>query len=216
MPDAVKCLLDGIQYNSVHDHQVFVGDMITKGRMEKTSGRTMSDEEMTIEASRAVLKRAMKARASAVLGNHEDILLNVGKKGYQENLDRTLDRVFSAKKNLRTPTESDKALYDALSSEEKSWLKELPHILVLGKVGGRENMVVVHAGLNPTLELKEQIVLETMNLKSIDPSSGNTSSMCVGDKEVEIYVKSVEEEKRFKEMKPWHEVCSFDFVNKEY
>lgn len=210
MIEALEALLKCIGFKSESDHLIFVGDMITKGRKTEPSDSKRSSEEVAIEASKDVLKFAIEHEASAVLGNHEDIILNAGKKGYKESLKRTLDGEFKEKKYLRTSKESekalDKALYNALSRKEKSWLEELPHVLDLGKVGGRDKMVVVHAGLNPTLGLKEQIALETMNLKTIDPS-GSTSSMHKGDKEVEKYLKSDEDKQLFAQMVPWFQVC---------
>ncbi|ESZ93239.1 hypothetical protein SBOR_6395 [Sclerotinia borealis F-4128] len=204
MPDAKDCLLKEVKYNPDYDHQIFAGDMVTKGRKSRPSKPDMTPAEVTIEASKDVLCGAMRHEASAIRGNHEDILLNVehARKGWIEDTERLLDGGFRVKKLLRTPTASDKALYDALSTDERKWLKKLPHILVLGKVGGRNNMLVVHAGLNAKRRLEHQHVIETMNLKSIDIREGNTSSMARGDKERKNLALSVDQD-HFKKMEPW-------------
>ncbi|TEY62730.1 hypothetical protein BOTCAL_0158g00250 [Botryotinia calthae] len=211
MPDAKNRLLSWIKYDPALDHQIFGGDMITKGRKSKPSKNATTKELITIEASKDVVRQARRDGASGVRGNHEDCVLNVKheRNGWEEPIVREMDNQFNikARKKLRTPDHrdtSDYDLYDALTTEERHWLEDLPDILVLGKCGGRNNMVVVHAGLNPLLDLKDQRVIETMNIKSIDPVRGYTSSMHEGDKER----KNLDEEdkKRFKKMEPWFEV----------
>ncbi|KAF7863108.1 hypothetical protein EAF04_007191 [Stromatinia cepivora] len=205
MPDAVNCLKKVVQYNPKHDLQIFGGDMITKGRKNRPCRLNMTPAEVTIEASKDVLRNAMADGAYGVRGNHEDWLLNVehARNGWVEDTSRHLDNRFSVMKNLRTPNKdgSDHKLYDALSRGEKDWLKKLPHILVLGKCGGRNKVIVVHAGLNPNFELKAQRVIETMNIKSIDPESGYTSSMHKDDKERKLMREA--DQRRFERMEPW-------------
>ncbi|TGO57505.1 hypothetical protein BOTNAR_0200g00120 [Botryotinia narcissicola] len=176
MPDAKERLLEHIEYKPATDHQIFGGDMITKGRKSKPSKNSTTKALITIEASKDVVRQARKDGASGVRGNHEDCVLNVKheRNGWQEFIDRDMDNQFNiqARKKLRTPDHRDSSdydLYDALTREERQWLEDLPDILVLGKCGGHNNMVVVHAGLNPFVGLKDQRIIETMNIKSIDP-----------------------------------------------
>ncbi|KAF7956954.1 hypothetical protein EAE96_004277 [Botrytis aclada] len=211
MPDAKNRLLDFIKYDSERDHQIFGGDMITKGRKSNPSKNATTKGLITIEASKDVVREAREDGASGVRGNHEDWVLNVKheRNGWEESLDRKMDSQFKilTRKKLRTPDHrdtSDYDLYDALNTEERRWLEDLPDILVVGKCGGRNNMVVVHAGLNPFLDLKDQRIIETMNIKSIDPVKGYTSSMHVGDKERKALDK--EDQERFSKMIPWFEV----------
>ncbi|KAJ8071897.1 hypothetical protein OCU04_002204 [Sclerotinia nivalis] len=205
MPDAVNCLKRVVRYNPKHDLQIFGGDMITKGRKNRPSRPNMTPAEVTIEASKDVLRNAMADGAYGVRGNHEDWLLNVehARNGWIEDSNRHLDNRFLMMKNLRTPNKdgSDHKLYDAISRGERDWLKKLPHILVLGKCGGRNKMIVVHAGLNPNFELKAQRVIETMNIKSIDPENGYTSSMHKDDKERKLMGEA--DQRRFERMEPW-------------
>lgn len=212
MPDAHECLLNHIKFKPALDHQIFGGDMITKGRKSEPSKNATTKGLITIEASKDVVREAIKHGASGVRGNHEDCVLNVEheRNGWQESIDRKMDNQFNiqARKKLRTPDHrdtSDYDLYDALTREERQWLEDLPDILVLGKCGGHNNMVVVHAGLNPFLGLKNQRIIETMNIKSIDPVERYTSSMHSGDKEIKALNK--EDRERFGKMIPWFEVC---------
>ncbi|KAF7916592.1 uncharacterized protein EAE98_010601 [Botrytis deweyae] len=210
MPDAKKCLLEHIKYEPALDHQIFAGDMITKGRKSKPSKNATTKGLITIEASKDIVRQARRDGASGVRGNHEDCVLNVKheRNGWQESIDREMDNQFNiqTRKKLRTPDHrdtSDYDLYDALTREERQWLEDLPDILVLGKCGGRNNMVVVHAGLNPFFDLEHQRVIETMNIKSIDPVKGYTSSMHVGDKERKALDKK--DQGSFSKMIPWFE-----------
>ncbi|KAF5874213.1 putative ser thr protein phosphatase family protein [Botrytis fragariae] len=210
MPDAKNCLLEYIKYNRALDHQIFGGDMITKGRKSMPSKNATTKGLITIEASKDVVRQARRDGASGVRGNHEDCVLNVKheRNGWQESIDREMDNQFDihARKKLRTPDHRDTSDYDlcdALTTEERRWLEDLPDILVLGKCGGRNNMVVVHAGLNPFFDLQHQRVIETMNIKSIDPVKGYTSSMHVGDKERKALDKK--DQGCFSKMIPWFE-----------
>ncbi|THV47970.1 hypothetical protein BGAL_0276g00080 [Botrytis galanthina] len=210
MPDAHECLLNHIKFKPALDHQIFGGDMITKGRKSEPSKNATTKGLITIEASKDVVREAIKHGASGVRGNHEDCVLNVEheRNGWQESIDRKMDNQFNiqTRKKLRTPDHrdtSDYDLYDALTREERQWLEDLPDILVLGKCGGHNNMVVVHAGLNPFLGLKDQRIIETMNIKSIDPVERYTSSMHSGDKEIKALKK--EDRENFDKMIPWFE-----------
>ncbi|TGO62499.1 hypothetical protein BCON_0019g00350 [Botryotinia convoluta] len=210
MPDAKNCLLKCIRYDPALDHQIFGGDMITKGRKSKPSKNATTKGLITVEASKDVVREARRDGASGVRGNHEDCVLNVKheRNGWGESIDREMDNQFNVqvRKKLRTPDHrdtSDYDLYDALTTEERRWLEDLPDILVLGKCGGRNNMVVVHAGLNPFFGLKDQQIMETMNIKSIDPVERYTSSMHAGDKEIKALDKKDRE--RFSKMIPWFE-----------
>ncbi|TGO09974.1 hypothetical protein BTUL_0148g00080 [Botrytis tulipae] len=210
MPDAKERLLEHIEYKPASDHQIFGGDMITKGRKSKPSKYATTKELITVEASKDVVRQARKDGTSGVRGNHEDCVLNVKheRNGWRESIDRDMDNQFNiqTRKKLRTPDyrdTSDYDLYDALTREERQWLEDLPDILVLGKCGGHNNMVVVHAGLNPFLGLKDQRIIETMNIKSIDPVKRYTSSMHAGDKEIKALDKKDRE--RFSKMIPWFE-----------
>ncbi|KAM0313563.1 hypothetical protein ACHAO8_005367 [Botrytis cinerea] len=210
MPDAKNRLLTWIKYDPALDHQIFGGDMITKGRKSNPSKNATTKELITIEASKDVVHQARRDGASGVRGNHEDWVLNVKheRNGWEEPIDREMDNQFNiqARKKLRTPDhrdDSDYDLYDALTPGERHWLEDLPDILILGKCGGRNNMAVVHAGLNPFLDLKDQRVIETMNIKSIDPARGYTSSMHKDDKERKAL--DEKDQKRFSKMIPWFE-----------
>ncbi|KAF7936528.1 uncharacterized protein EAE97_007894 [Botrytis byssoidea] len=210
MPDAKERLLKHIEYKPATDHQIFGGDMITKGRKSKPSKSATTKELITIEASKDVVHQARKDGASGVRGNHEDCVLNVEheRNGWRESIDRAMDNQFNiqTRKKLRTPDHrdtSDYDMYDALTREERQWLEDLPDILVLGKCGGHNNMVVVHAGLNPFVGLKDQRIIETMNIKSIDPVKRYTSSMHAGDKEIKAL--DEEDRERFSKMMPWFE-----------
>lgn len=135
---AVAALLSKLDFNSKHDHLILAGDTICKGPL-----------------STAVLGLARSLHASCVRGNHEASLL--------------------AAHNASTPFDAAKpssaaSLSSALAQEDVAWIASWPAILQLGQIPGLEyrNVVVVHAGLTPGVELAGQDAEMVMRMRSMD------------------------------------------------
>lgn len=145
----LRKLLNKIDYNNATDHLVLAGDMIHKG-----------------PDSVGVLEIAMSLGASCVRGNHEDHLLTDGE------VDSTNEQDFSAAESQKVLAQHD-ALRSHLSGAQLDWLRRCPVILRVGKLGHLEEVVVVHAGLNPGVRLEKQDSWDAMNMRSIKRGKPN-------------------------------------------
>jgi Calcineurin-like phosphoesterase len=171
--DELKALLKRVRFNAERDHLITTGDLITKG----------PDSGGTVDFVR-------KLGASCVRGNHEDRILLIaqalnssllhleepGRKG-ADNLDG---------KSPSFLTDSpDQALAKSLSAEQLAYLETCPVILRVGflkHLAG--DLVVVHAGLVPGVQLERQDPTSVMSMRSIDltnhvPSKHSESEGCV-------------------------------------
>ncbi|KAJ5199002.1 Molybdenum cofactor biosynthesis MoeB [Penicillium cf. griseofulvum] len=143
-------LLKKVSFNQKGgDHLIFVGDIINKG-----------------PDSTGVVDLARQHSASSVRGNHEDRIL-------------LLRREMVKTKTLSTPDDdeeyrfssrelSERALARSLSDEQIQWLENCPVILNVGQVSGMGQVVVVHAGLVPGVELENQDPSSVMTMRTID------------------------------------------------
>ncbi|KAJ5360451.1 Molybdenum cofactor biosynthesis MoeB [Penicillium concentricum] len=131
------------------DHLIFVGDMINKG-----------------PDSTGVVELARQLSASSVRGNHEDRILLL-----RQHMVKT--------KTLATPDDDEESRFDSreldqralarsLSDEQAQWLENCPVILNVGQVPGMGQVVVVHAGLVPGVELEKQDPSSVMTMRTID------------------------------------------------
>ncbi|KAJ5534255.1 hypothetical protein N7527_000509 [Penicillium freii] len=148
--DELVQLLEKVSFNQKGgDHLVFVGDMINKG-----------------PDSKGVVDLARENSASSVRGNHEDRILLL-----RQDMVKT--------KTLTTPDEgrysgfssrelAERALARSLSEEQAQWLENCPMILNIGQVPGMGQVVVVHAGLVPGIELEKQDPSSVMTMRTID------------------------------------------------
>ncbi|OQE21503.1 hypothetical protein PENFLA_c014G04659 [Penicillium flavigenum] len=131
------------------DHLIFVGDMINKG-----------------PDSTGVVDLARQHSASSVRGNHEDRILllrqEMVKTNTLANPDAEKGSGFSSKEL------GERALARSLSDEQAQWLENCPVILNVGQVPGMGQVVVVHAGLIPGIELEKQDPSSVMTMRTID------------------------------------------------
>ncbi len=111
---------------------VFVGDLVAKG-----------------PDSHAVVKRARKLNARAVLGNHDA---------------RALSYVNAIRKG-KEPKMAERHLtaFATLTDRDFAWLETLPYVLKLPE----HDTVVVHGGLRPGVPLRKQRPEDMMNLRSL-------------------------------------------------
>ena len=111
---------------------VFVGDLVAKG-----------------PDSHAVVKRARKLEARAVLGNHDARALAYAK-AIQKGDDPKM-----AERHI--------AVFETLTERDFEWLDTLPYVLKLKE----HDTLVVHGGLRPGVPLKKQRPEDMMNLRSL-------------------------------------------------
>ncbi|KAJ5518236.1 Molybdenum cofactor biosynthesis MoeB [Penicillium expansum] len=150
-------LLEKVSFNQKGgDHLIFVGDLINKG-----------------PDSTGVVDLAREHSASSVRGNHEDrILLLRHEMEKAKTLTIPNDKKYSgfSSKELR-----ERALARSLSDEQAQWLENCPVILNVGQVPGMGQVVVVHAGLVPGIELENQDPSSVMTMRTIDLDTHVTS-----------------------------------------
>lgn len=139
------------------DHLIFTGDLINKG-----------------PDSGGVVDLARELNASSVRGNHEDrILLH---RGHIEDSSATeseskVDDEFFSSKEL-----DERALARSFSKEQIEWLNSCPVILDVGQVPNMGQVVVVHGGLVPGVDLEKQDPSTVMTMRSIDKKTHVPSS----------------------------------------
>lgn len=175
MKSSLIKLLDTVKFDKENDHLILAGDMISKGP------DSVGVLDLLIE---------MGESASAVRGNHEDRVLLAwdslhsrvdlqsqvdveGDDGAEPGKDSDKEMGGKGKKG----EQKDKTLAKQLSHKHVQWLKKLPIILRVGEIKGMGEVVVVHAGLVPGLELMKQDPYYVMNMRTMDldtkvPSDG--------------------------------------------
>ncbi|KAE8352791.1 Metallo-dependent phosphatase-like protein [Aspergillus coremiiformis] len=147
--DELDRLLEEVSFNPDTDHLIFTGDMINKG-----------------PDSLGVVDLARKYSASCVRGNHEDKVLSLRHNMIAAN---TMDDEFLDDANLhRGQYTRERKLARQLSDEQAEWLDTCPVILSVGQIKGMGQVVVVHAGLVPGLDLDKQDPYSVMNMLTID------------------------------------------------
>lgn len=163
-------LLEKVSFNQKGgDHLVFVGDMINKG-----------------PDSKGVVDLAREHSASSVRGNHEDRIL-------------LLRQEMVKTKTLTTPDEgrysgfssrelAERALARSLSEEQAQWLENCPMILNVGQIPGMGQVVVVHAGLVPGIELEKQDPSSVMTMRTIDSDTNVPSPKKKGSNWAKVWL----------------------------
>ncbi|KAJ5381645.1 uncharacterized protein N7496_004073 [Penicillium cataractarum] len=148
----VDQLLKKIEFSTTDgDHLILTGDIINKG-----------------PDSAGVVDLARKLGASCVRGNHEDRILLLRHEMVTMNTLLTGDE-----KNVKLHEPSEKeakerALARSLSDDQARWLEACPVILNVGLVQGMGQVVVVHAGLVPGVDLEKQDPSTVMTMRTID------------------------------------------------
>ncbi|OJD16689.1 hypothetical protein AJ78_03159 [Emergomyces pasteurianus Ep9510] len=156
--DELESLLQKTNFDPNNgDHLIFTGDLIAKG--PKSIG---------------VIDLARKYRASCVRGNHEDRVL-------------LLRRNVKAAASIRNkadydiePDPQEQSLANELNDEQANWLDTCPVILKVGPIKGMGEVVVVHGGLVPGVELESQDPSTVMSMRTIDLSSHVPSTSSAG------------------------------------
>ncbi|CCU82844.1 Ser/Thr protein phosphatase [Blumeria hordei DH14] len=149
MKESLQALLQETKYDSEQDHLVLAGDMVNKG-----------------PDSPGVVDLAMQIGASCVRGNHEDKVI------------RAWEDMQSRSAELGDEAEPDEKIYGhhhrkvialarALGERRIEWLKRCPLMLRLGNFGEMGEVIVVHAGIEPGVELQDQNPFSVMNMRSI-------------------------------------------------
>jgi hypothetical protein len=160
MKKSLVALLHKVKFDEKYDHLIFTGDMISKG-----------------PDSTGVVDLAMELGATSVRGNHEDrIILEHAKMAAKEasadqpTSNNGADKVqdgLGEKEELSRAENKDRALVKALGEKRIGWLEKCPVILRIGKLGSLGNVLVVHAGLVPGIELEKQDPSLVMTMRTI-------------------------------------------------
>jgi hypothetical protein len=157
----VSKLLDKAKFVKGKDHLILVGDIIAKG-----------------PDSRGVIDMAMDLGADCVRGNWEDRTLLAYNSliakvhplpGPQEDPNTKED--FLDEESFSHGDYKDRAMAKELDKKHIDWLQKCPVILHVGGISGfngGSEIVVVHAGLAPGVDLDRQDPFLVMNMRSID------------------------------------------------
>jgi len=159
MKEELEALLVKVDFDEKHDHLILAGDMISKG-----------------PDSPGVVDLAMKLGATGIRGNHEDRIIltyddmvadhiSMDTPGPSEDRDKLQDALEEV--SFSHGDYKDRALVRALGQKRIKWLKKCPVILRVGQLGSLGEVIVVHAGLAPNVELKKQDPFMVMNMRTI-------------------------------------------------
>ncbi|OAX80842.1 hypothetical protein ACJ72_04814 [Emergomyces africanus] len=160
--DELESLLQKTNFDHKNgDHLIFTGDLIAKG-----------------PESIGVVDLARKHRASCVRGNHEDRVL-LRRREAKENT-RSLDNEPNKADYDLEAYSTERSLAIQLSDEQANWLDGCPVILKVGSIKGMGEVVVVHGGLVPGVELASQDPSAVMSMRTIDLSSHVPSASSKG------------------------------------
>ncbi|KAB8074341.1 Metallo-dependent phosphatase-like protein [Aspergillus leporis] len=163
-------LLEEVSFNPDTDHLIFTGDLINKG-----------------PDSLGVVDLARKYSASCVRGNHEDRVLSL-----RHNM-ITADTLADDSKdddNLhRGLYTKERKLARQMSEEQAGWLDTCPVVLNVGQIKDMGQVVVVHAGLIPGVDLERQDPYGVMNMLTVDLETHVPSSSRKGTKWTKLFNK---------------------------
>ena len=155
-------LLDKVSFSTADgDHLIFTGDIINKG-----------------PDSGGVVDLAREYSASCVRGNHEDRLLLLR---HEMEKAKALDGPRKGDSDIYSSRElKERELARSLSNEQVQWLDQCPVILKVGSIPTMGQVVVVHGGLVPGVELERQDAVSVMNMRTIDVDTHVPSSESKG------------------------------------
>ncbi|KAK2807669.1 hypothetical protein FQN51_000106 [Onygenales sp. PD_10] len=154
--DELQQLLEKVSFNPKKgDHLIFTGDLIAKG-----------------PKSVEVVELAQKHGASCVRGNNEDRVLLIRRElripSSPRNRERSADKEPDQRDDDVQPDYKERVLADSLSDEQAEWLDTCPVMLKVGSITGMGDVVVVHGGLVPGVELERQDPSVVMSMRTID------------------------------------------------
>ncbi|KAJ9293984.1 hypothetical protein DTO271G3_7360 [Paecilomyces variotii] len=148
--DELDQLMEKVAFSPANgDHLIFTGDMINKGPQ-----------------SLAVVDFARQHYASCVRGNHEDRILLLRQQMKDSNTLAQPDELD--KDTISSGHYSERKLAKQLNDDEADWLEACPVILKLGQIKDMGQVVVVHGGLVPGVDLERQDPSSVMNMRTID------------------------------------------------
>ena len=144
-------LLDKIEFSTADgDHLILTGDLINKG-----------------PDSTGVVDLARDLGASCVRGNHEDRILLLRHEIEAQETSPANDKTLKSHEPSDKETKELK-LARSLSADQVKWLDACPVILNVGQIPDMGQVVVVHAGLVPGVELEKQDPSTAMTMRTID------------------------------------------------
>lgn len=156
-------LLDAVSFSRENgDHLIFTGDIINKG-----------------PDSGGVVDLARELQASCVRGNHEDRILLHRQDIQQQEIAASKGIVGAEERDnefFSTRELEERELARSLSEEQAQWLNACPVILKVGQIPGMGQVVVVHGGLVPGVELEKQDPSTVMTMRTIDMDTHVPSS----------------------------------------
>ncbi|KAL5003592.1 Metallo-dependent phosphatase-like protein [Aspergillus recurvatus] len=163
--EELEKLLDKVSFHEDRDHLILTGDLIEKG-----------------PDSLGVVDLARQYNASCVRGNHEDRVLVLRHDMLESNItDDSWDIAHPESAKSRK-------LARQLSVEQADWLDACPVILNVGQITNMGQVVVVHGGLIPGVDLDRQDPYSVMNMKTVDlPTHVPSSSLEKGVKWTKLY-----------------------------
>jgi len=144
-------LLLYVNYDKNNDIIVSVGDLITKGP----------------ESSNVLNLFIQNKNCYAVMGNHE-YCVNRWVEVFEHD-------IKSLPVGLRIGSEHE-SLAKLLTNEQINYLRNLPHILRIDCY----NLIVVHAGINPTIDIDKNNVFDVTHIRNILPDGSTTESTTNG------------------------------------
>jgi len=205
MKDELEDLLSKIGFNK-HDHLILAGDMVSKG----PDSRGVIDLAMKLKAScvkgnheDSVLQavKDVKELDEESDGHHNGLKhqegdLSLGQKRTDQIRHPSEDQTISENvENIQLQNKPGGKKYAKLArklgKKRLEWIKRLPIILRIGKLGPMGEFVVVHAGLEPGKKLHEQNLAAVTTMRSIK-HNGKPSKNRDG--------------------KPWFEVCEANLL----
>ncbi|KAF4981683.1 hypothetical protein FZEAL_2570 [Fusarium zealandicum] len=181
----LKRLLQTIKFDRNHgDHLIFVGDLVNKGpdspgvvqlAMDLGASSVRGNNEDRVLAARAAMKRGEGVdvngkggtdAAAAKTGNCNN---TSGSAKNEDGIEPPFPRNFK-----RYSADSDFATAASLSEAQISWLSSLPLILCIPHLKGAlappwdaGKVLIAHAGLVPSVPLKEQDEWAVMNMRGL-------------------------------------------------
>ncbi|KAG5291870.1 serine/threonine phosphatase [Histoplasma ohiense] len=153
--DELETLLQNVNFEPRQgDHLIFTGDLIAKG--PKSTG---------------VVDLARKFHASCVRGNHEDRVL-LTRRHIQAEASTKSERSAAEEPDQIDddiePANRERALANELTDEQAKWLDACPVMLKVGFIKHMGEVVVVHGGLVPGIDLESQDPTTVMSMRTID------------------------------------------------
>lgn len=94
------------------------------------------------------------------------------KKSKKDKKDKKKGKKLKVKDKSEGKTAREHHLAHILTHDQAHWVDSLPIILCLGHIPGMDEVIVVHAGVVPGVELEQQDPWNVMNMRSINRKKG--------------------------------------------